>query len=199
MSPEWVKWIKTMTRPYHIHISNRFHKELLQKLDAFGSDFIDFGFGSGYFSIALANMGNKVQGFELEEELKDFAEKAAKKEFITRKGKLSFTCDINELKPADIVFSDGLFEHYPDEKIIEIVKQQINLAKKFVVFNLPTSEYPWKHNAFGNERWLKIAEWEKIFKPFKKDLVDLYRYGSGYFLLGVIKCQSKEKKEKTST
>jgi len=195
MSPEWVEWIKTETRPYHIHISNRFHREVLQKLNAFGSDFIDWGFGSGYFSIALANMGNRVQGYEIERELVEFAEKAAKKEFMTRKGKLSFTCDMNALAPADVVYSDGLFEHYPDSDIVKIVEQQIELAKKLVVFNLPTSDYPWKHNAFGNERWLTIAEWEKIFKPFKRDLVELYRYGSGYFLLGVIKCP-KEKKEK---
>lgn len=196
MPLDWVKWVKEKTRPYHIHVSNRFHKELLHKLDALGSDFIDWGFGSGYFSIALANMGNKVQGYDTESELVDFAENAAKKEFMSKKGKLSFTCDMNALQSADIVYSDGLFEHYPDSDIIKIVEQQISFAKKFVVFNLPTSEYPWRQNAIGNERWMTIAEWEKIFKPFKKDLVELYRYGSGYFLLGVIKCQSKEKKEK---
>lgn len=200
MSPEWITWLKANARPYHIHISNRYHKEFLDKLDAMGNDFIDWGFGSGFFSIALANRGNKVQGLDIEQELLEWAQQTAKTEFMSRKGSLSFTCDIDDLKPADIVFSDGLFEHYPDDEIVGILKTQIGYAKKFVVINLPTSDYPWKHNAFGNERWLSIGQWEQVLKPFKKDLVDLYRYGSGYFLWGVIRCQDQKKikKEKSS-
>jgi hypothetical protein len=195
MSDEWVEWLKTNAQPYKIQVSNALIQVFLNKLDSMGNDFIDWGFGTGYLTIALANRENKVQGLEIRPELLEWAEETAGAEFLSSKGALSFTLNQDDLKPADIVFSDGLFEHYPDDKIIDIIKEQMAFAKKYVVFNLPSKFYPPNWNQFGDERLLTLKEWEDILKPFKTELIELYYYGANdFFLMGVIKTWKKAKK-----
>ena len=81
-------------------------------------------------------------------------------------------------------------EHYADQEIIEILKQQLQYALKAVVFSVPTKTYG--RIDFGDERLLTIEEWESILEPFKKDLSELNYYEEQRHLMGVIKAWKKK-------
>jgi hypothetical protein len=115
----------------------------------------------------------------------EWANQSKKRYFSTTIGKLNFTSDIAELKPIDIVFSQGLLEHFDDQKIIEIINAQLAFANRAVLFSVPSEEY--KNQDYGDERLMSVAEWEAILSPVYGDkLYELYRYDQKRFIMGVI-------------
>jgi len=200
---QWVKFITDNRPDFKISASNPLHVELINKLASMGDSFVEWGSGSGYIAIQLANRNKDVQGLEMYSELIDIANETKAQEHLGS-GKLSFVNNQDELIPADIVYSDGLLEHYSNDDIIELINQMKALAKKAVIINMPSMNYPWKQ--FGTEKFCKVkgqelAYWEKILEPFKKNLTELYYYGHNFFILGVIegwmtKRQSNKKNSK---
>lgn len=182
---KWVKWIKENKTSYEVYASNPIIQKYLDKLQTFGKTFIDYGFGSGYLAIALANRDKSVTGIEINEELYKIASEQKDLSFLSDKGKLNFIMDKKDLPVnVDCVYSDGLLEHFDDEKIIEILKEQMKYSDT-IVFNVPTKYYPW--TTFGDERLLKLEDWENILKPLNKYLTELYYYADKFFLIGVLK------------
>lgn len=59
----------------------------------------------------------------------------------------------------DIVFSQGLLEHFSDKDIHKLIDEQIRVAK-YVIFSVPNEYYPKKD--FGNERLISKEKWESI-------------------------------------
>lgn len=64
----------------------------------------------------------------------------------------------------DVAFSQGFFEHFSDDDIRKLIKEQLRVARK-VVFSVPTVYY--RHRDFGNERLLSMRAWRNILKGFK--------------------------------
>jgi len=183
MSERWVEFVKKAPA-YQIYIGYPMFTELIKEVLKYGNTFLEYGFGTGYTAMALANKGYEVLGYDDEPKLIDIAEDKAKT-IIVGSGKVKFTADVTELKKMDVVYSCGLLEHYPDEFIIKILKEQVKLAKKAIVFVIPSEKYP--HKEMGDERLMDIAEWEKLLKPvFGKKLIDLHYYCDRILLMGVI-------------
>ena len=182
--PKWVEWLKANAQPYEVQTAQSLFRELIDKCLGLGDSFIEWGFGTGYTSIALANKGKKVIGYDIEPELVEWAKATAEKKFVNKDGKVRFTSVLGEVDGADIVFSQGLFEHFSDEKIVDLIAQQTAYANKYVIFSVPSDNYP--YDDFGDERKLSIKEWEVILEPFKNQLLELYYYDSRMHLMGVI-------------
>jgi len=64
----------------------------------------------------------------------------------------------------DVAFHQGVLEHFNDEQIVQIINEQLRIART-VVFSVPSNHYPQKD--FGDERLLSKKSWEKILSPFK--------------------------------
>ncbi|MFC1941892.1 methyltransferase domain-containing protein [Chloroflexota bacterium] len=56
----------------------------------------------------------------------------------------------------DMCISQGFLEHFNDDEIIELLNEQLRVAKK-VIFSVPSDKYPGKD--FGNERLLSPEQW----------------------------------------
>lgn len=73
----------------------------------------------------------------------------------------------------DIAFSQGTMEHFGNKDIVELILNQLKVAK-YVMFSVPSIYYPYKE--FGNERKMTIEEWRTMLKNagFNIDYLDYY-------------------------
>lgn len=92
-----------------------------------------------------------------------------------------FSLSFND-KAFDVAFSQGFFEHFSDEDIVQLVKEQLRVANK-VIFYVPSFWFPSRD--FGNERLLRMEEWVNILnKDFRISKSFHYRFNRKlkYFL-----------------
>lgn len=71
---------------------------------------------------------------------------------------------------ADLIFSQGLLEHFSNEQLRTLVSHQLEQAP-VLVHSVPNNDY--RKRDFGNERLLTDSEWYKIFEGFD---MKIYRY-----------------------
>ena len=187
----WVAWITEKKQSYQIHVTNQIIKGLVDKIACMGQSFLEWGYGTGYTAIALANLKKQVTAYDPAFGLLEAATEARAKYLISLGGSVNFTSTLADLRPADIVYSQGLLEHFDDSTICQIVREQLVYAKIAVVFSVPSDNY--KTIDFGDERLMGIAEWERILEPFKVQLAQLYYYERRQHLMGVIRCQNSMK------
>jgi len=83
---------------------------------------LEWGYGTGFTSIAMANKGYKVQAYDTEPRLLEFAAEARRRFFVTSIGSVEFTADSERLRRADVVYSQGLFIHRGCLSILTIQK-----------------------------------------------------------------------------
>jgi SAM-dependent methyltransferase len=69
---------------------------------------------------------------------------------------------LSELGDADVVFSQGVLEHFPDAEIVALARESLAVAPRFV-FSVPSRWYG--HLDFGNERLMTAPEWGAILEP----------------------------------
>ena len=59
----------------------------------------------------------------------------------------------------DVCYSQGFFEHFTDEEIVRLFKEQLRVSR-FLMHSVPSDHYPWKQ--FGNERHLALRTWHSL-------------------------------------
>ncbi len=72
----------------------------------------------------------------------------------------------------DLGFSQGLLEHYPDEKIIESLHEQSRVAK-IVVFDVPNDRHS-RDRLKGDERLLSASKYIELCKEAHLKVVSVY-------------------------
>lgn len=163
------------------------------------NNIIECGSGTSVVSIYLASQGYEVTAIDIEDEVIDLSKKLAEDYYATLeenpKSKLHFEkksiFDLDYLKDTfDVAFSNGVLEHFNDEEIVQIIKQQLFIAKTTIV-GIPTKYFEKKEAKYGNERVLELSYWRKLIndsggviieevgmdrEPFFKRLVNLKKY-----------------------
>lgn len=132
---------------------------------------IECGSGTSVVSIYLASLGYDVTAVDIEDDVIKLSEKLAKDYYETLdncKPKLSLKKkSIFELgyekETFDVAFSNGVLEHFTDEEIIQIIKQQLYVAKTTII-GIPTKYFETKEAKYGNERVLKLSYWRKLIR-----------------------------------
>jgi ubiquinone/menaquinone biosynthesis C-methylase UbiE len=133
---------------------------------------LEVGCGSGTMSVFLSHLGFKTTAVDRDEEVLERARKASQ----DLNGKVDFIrADAFKLpfadKEFDIAFSQGVLEHFDDEDIVRLLKEQCRVAK-CVFLSVPNNFY--NHRDFGDERLLSKAEWERVLSGF--DMVESENY-----------------------
>ena len=132
---------------------------------------IECGSGTSVVSIYLASLGYCVTAVDIEDDVIRLSKKLAKDYYNTLdncKPKLSFEKkSIFELgyekDSFDVAFSNGVLEHFKDEEIIQIIKQQLYVAKTTIV-GIPTKYFESKEAKYGNERVLELSYWRELIR-----------------------------------
>lgn len=76
----------------------------------------------------------------------------------------------------DLVYSQGFFEHFGNDDILELIRQQLLVAPQ-VVFSVPSKFYG--EQSYGNERLMEIKEWTEILKDFQTNIQGYMYSGRG--------------------
>ena len=135
---------------------------------------LEVGIGTGTMSIFLSYLGYDIVGIDNNKMVLERA--MALNEKLNGNAKFMYAdalkLDSYFSDKFDVVFSQGFFEHFDNETINELIKQQLNVGNT-IIFSVPSRFYPRKD--FGNERLLKIEEWKKIMMDF--NISDAFYYG----------------------
>jgi len=141
-------------------MANRPFVEELARLAKAGDKVLEVGAGTGVLGWPLAQAGVKVTCLDNDEEVLRMCEINARVlgadiKYVFGDGfELPF-----EDNSFNLAYSEGLVEHETDEDIHRLLGEQLRVAP-IVVVGVPLEGC--KDIAFGNERWLSVAEWEEI-------------------------------------
>lgn len=75
----------------------------------------------------------------------------------------------------DLVYSNGLMEHFSDNEIITIVNEQL-LCFSTIIVSVPTSYFSKQDAINGDERFLSPDKWEEIISETKGEIVEFIGY-----------------------
>ncbi|MCK4795634.1 MAG: radical SAM protein [Desulfobacteraceae bacterium] len=130
-----------------------------------GHKVLEIGSGTGVMGWPIAQADVKILSIDNDPEIIEMARKNAKlvgADIEYRAG------DIRELKfddnSFDVVYTEGLLEHFSDKEIRVLIKDQLRIGK-VVVAGMPLKGCT--DTAFGDERFLTTEDWDKILRQFK--------------------------------
>lgn len=127
-----------------------------------GGHIAEVGFGSGMTSILLANLGYRVTALDIDHDVIDLL-----------KGKIGyinnlyvqkqdmFNLDNIDDEHFDVMYHQGVLEHFSDEEIVHTLSQQGRVARK-VIFDVPNDKRRVKFQLYGNERFLPVRHWVRL-------------------------------------
>lgn len=181
---DWNVYFKTKMK-----LKKRFLK-LVVKYSQNGKPVLECGAGTGKFSAYLASLGLKAYAMDLESAMVEQAKQLSEKVSPNNPVKV-LQGDIRNIpfktKFFSVTHSSGVFEHYNDSEIIEIINEQLRVSD-VCIFSVPTPYFEKK--MLGNERFMKRKEWRKIisqsnakiiretgyhYKTFRKRIIDILK------------------------
>ncbi|MFC1994678.1 class I SAM-dependent methyltransferase [Chloroflexota bacterium] len=151
------------------------HRPFLSEIASIGQEdkeMLEVGSGSGALSIFLSHLGYKIVSIDNDKGVLN----AAGQNNARLNGRVAFkkadACNLPfEDNRFDVCFSQGFFEHFDDDNIGKLLKEQLRVAN-VVVFSVPTFWYP--SQDFGDERLIKKEDWLEILSEFKVDKAVYY-------------------------
>lgn len=155
--------------PYVINKINK-KKKLIKLVEKYADkNIIECGSGTSVVSIYLATLGYRVTAVDIENDVIKLSKSLAQTYYSTLKDckpKLNFEkksiFNLNYPKDKfDVAFSNGVLEHFKDEEIIKIIKEQLFISKTTIV-GIPTKYFESKEAKYGNERVLELSYWRKL-------------------------------------
>lgn len=63
----------------------------------------------------------------------------------------------------DVVYSIGVYEHFNDNEIKKLIYSQLKISK-YVFVGIPTKYFNDNEKLYGNERFLNLNYWRKLFQ-----------------------------------
>ncbi len=127
---------------------------------------VESGSGTGVLSIYLASLGYKSVAVDIDEEILNLSRRISVKYGAnnTPVYKQASILDVNFKKEEfDVSFSNGVLEHFSDEQIVKILKNQMKFAKTVIV-GIPTQYFSYEEAMYGDERYLPISYWRDLIK-----------------------------------
>lgn len=143
------------------------------------NNIIECGSGTSVVSIYLATLGYDVTAVDIEDDVIRLSKKLAESYYRTleiEKPQLKFVkksiFKLDYQKESfDVAFSNGVLEHFTDEEIIEIIRQQLSISK-ITIAGIPTKYFSPKEAKYGNERVLELSYWRELFKTAGATIIE---------------------------
>lgn len=169
------------------YIGNTNHlKGLLQAILDLGPKMVcETGIGTGHLSIWLAEHGIKATGIDTDPVIVENAKKFLESEFEELKVEFLIDDAFRHERDYDVIFHQGLVEHFDNVTITKLLQHQIKHCEWLVV-SMPLKDYfkQVPEARFGNERELTEGQWRRIIEEANVGkLVRTFRYGVGQYAL----------------
>ena len=165
--------------PYVLNKINK-KKKLINLVKKYSDkNIIECGSGTSVVSIYLATLGYNVTAIDIEDNVIKLAKSLAKDYY---KAVDNYNSQINFVKKSifdlgyekdsfDVAFSNGVLEHFSDDEIIQIIKQQLFVAKTVIV-GIPTKYFDSSEAKYGNERVLELSYWRYLIKKAGGSIIE---------------------------
>lgn len=145
---------------------------------------MEAGSGTGIISTYMASLGYDVTEVDIDDKILNLAKDISKK--YIKKGEPRFVKkDLLELdfksKEFDVIFSNGVLEHFSDEDIKKILKNELEQSS-FVIVGVPTTFFNQNEALHGDERFLKLSYWRNIFKSSNAIILEEKSYNYMTFI-----------------
>ena len=88
-------------------------------------------------------------------------------------------------KQFDVAFSNGVYEHFNNKEIINIIENIFNYCK-YNIISVPTKFFNKKEAIYGNERFMSKKDWLGIFNSANLRVVEIKRFDDRTFLKKVL-------------
>lgn len=167
------------------------HKVLLRRYDVRGKKVLDHGCMDGVFSIALQRAGAHVTGLDVSP-----AAIAQAKTFRGNAPEPVFTLEPPTRGDFDIVFSNEVIEHMPDDQAFAGELASFVRPGGFIIGTTPVGRSFWDpdHKRLYNERLLRRAlqPWGKVkigryYRSPLRNLIPIVQSGAAVFIFEVEK------------
>ncbi|MEM3433166.1 MAG: class I SAM-dependent methyltransferase [Candidatus Methanomethyliaceae archaeon] len=137
-----------------------------------GSRLLEVGFGSGTTAVLLADLGYIVTAVDIDEVLvarlgdryADWIQMGRLE--VRRSDMLALPWQAREF---DLAYSQGVLEHFPDEQIVQALREQARVAR-WIIFDVPNHRLGAR--PFGDERLLSPSHWWGLLNQAGLELVD---------------------------
>lgn len=144
---------------------------LIEKYSANKKPVLECGSGTGKFSVYLAANGFKAYAIDIEDEMVEQTRKLSNT--ICPNNPVNvFKGDICSIpytnKYFSVAHSSGVLEHFEDNKIVELINEQLRVADT-VIFSVPSQYFEKK--MLGNERFLSRKSWRRIISKSNATIV----------------------------
>lgn len=154
--------------------------EMLEKYSKENKKLLEAGCGTGIISSYMANLGYDVIGVDIDENILELSKNLAKEYFNAEDKKIKFIkksifdLDYKE-KEFDVVFSNGVVEHFEDEQIIETLKKQLYICK-YLIVGIPTRFFDDNEALYGDERFLDLKKWRELFEKIDGKIIEEHSF-----------------------
>lgn len=176
----WIEYDKYMNNEHKVNnwidyfekttvLSNYFNyrRTLLNKLMRYSNEgdiILELGTGTGWSSISLSLANRYVVALDISEKILRGVNRLAQ----NLQTPIDTICaDMKMLPFRDnsfkIAFSQGVLEHFDDNAIILMVKEQAKVAP-IIIVDVPTNKAKNQPRAYGDERWLSWKYWKKLLE-----------------------------------
>lgn len=168
---KWYELYKIDIEEFHtpddyIEYKLKYKKKFIEKVIQYSQNkkVIEMGCGTGLMAGYLQKFGLDVTALDLSQKVLDYAYEIAKQSNIIKPCKYE-QGDILNLKykanTFDVSYSNGVLEHFNDDEVVTILKQQMKISK-YVIFGVPSTYFNMNEKMLGNERSLTLREWSKL-------------------------------------
>ena len=147
---------------------------IIQHYIPIGSRVLEVGFGSGATAVLLADLGYKVTAIDID----DLLVERLQNRYATWvwDGRLDIKkADMFALpwegKAFALAYHEGVLEHFPDEQIVQALREQARVAQ-WVIFDVPNHRLGVQ--PFGDERLLSPGHWRQLIQESNLKLVAEY-------------------------
>ncbi len=149
--------------------------ELIKKY-AKNKKIMEVGSGVGISLIELSRQGYQVIGIENDVQMLNLSLRLAKE----------FDSDIKVINAdltnhdysnysIDVIFSNGVMEHFSDSEIIDTLNKQL-ASNAYIIVSIPTDFFKPEMAYNGDERFLSPNEWVNIIEKSNGEIVEMYSY-----------------------
>jgi len=166
----FVDWNEFFNKiPFTFYRTSIIQKKYIETIDLYtpkNGKLIEIAAGSGYTSAVVADLVRDKNAIVTMSDLEmNLVNKAAVKyDSFGMRFFQANSLDLKQFKDEfDVVFHQGFLEHFDDETIIKLLKEQAKIGR-YIIFDVPNSRRRHKFQEFGNERFLSHKDWINLVK-----------------------------------
>lgn len=157
---DWVEFFdKIKFTYYRSSLIQERYIDVINRVTNKGSVLMEIASGSGYTSALVADLVRIKDAKVIATDISTDLIKAISGKYPGVECRVvdAFKIDMPD-NSIDVIFHQGFLEHFDDDDIIAMLKEQARVAK-VIVFDVPNGRRWSKVQEFGNERFLFHQEW----------------------------------------